>query len=227
MKKTKDQVNQCVLELHADIGFERMGYMSSQAWHDDPRQTLFTMSRYKFVSKMLDGEENVAEIGCGDGFWSRIVRQTVGKLTITDFDPIFIDDARNRHDEKWNLNYVTYDALSAPMTEKYTAIYSLDVMEHIESQSEDIFLTNITRSLCSEGKFIVGMPSLESQEYASDVSRAGHVNCKTGSVLKELMGKYFKHVFLFSMNDEVVHTGFSPMAHYLIAVCCEVNETYA
>jgi hypothetical protein len=22
------------------------------------------------------------------------------------------------------------------------------------------------------------------------------------------------------MNDEVVHTGFYPMAHYLIAVCC-------
>lgn len=24
--------------------------------------------------------------------------------------------------------------------------------------------------------------------------------------------------FLFSMNDEVVHTGYYPMAHYLIAV---------
>jgi hypothetical protein len=25
---------------------------------------------------------------------------------------------------------------------------------------------------------------------------------------------------LFSMNDETVHTGFYPMAHYLIALCC-------
>jgi hypothetical protein len=24
---------------------------------------------------------------------------------------------------------------------------------------------------------------------------------------------------MFSMNDEVVHTGFGPMAHYLIALC--------
>ncbi len=27
------------------------------------------------------------------------------------------------------------------------------------------------------------------------------------------------YVFLFSMNDEVVHTGFSKMAHYLLALC--------
>jgi hypothetical protein len=35
------------------------------------------------------------------------------------------------------------------------------------------------------------------------------------------MQRYFKHVFMFSMNDEVVHTGFFPMAHYLFALCAE------
>jgi len=46
------------------------------------------------------------------------------------------------------------------------------------------------------------------------------VNCKSGPQLKSLLQNYFEHVFLFSMNDEVVHTGYYPMAHYLIAVCC-------
>mgnify|MGYP007028595943 CR=1 FL=1 len=32
-------------------------------------------------------------------------------------------------------------------------------------------------------------------------------------------GRFFDNVFLFSMNDEVVHTGFTPMAHYLFALC--------
>lgn len=67
---------------------------------------------------------------------------------------------------------------------------------------------------------IIGMPSHESQAYASPQSKAGHVNCKSGKDLKALMRHYFNQVFLFSMNDEVVHTGFYPMAHYLIAVCC-------
>jgi hypothetical protein len=62
------------------------------------------------------------------------------------------------------------------------------------------------------------MPSLESQVHASPTSRAGHVNCKTMPDLKKTMQKYFHNVFMFSMNDEVVHTGYHPMAHYLFAL---------
>ncbi|CCQ53625.1 hypothetical protein CWATWH8502_2077 [Crocosphaera watsonii WH 8502] len=64
----------------------------------------------------------------------------------------------------------------------------------------------------------MGMPSLESQAYASEGSKQGHVNCKTGKDLKALMLDYFHNVFMFSMNDEVVHTGFFPMSHYLFAL---------
>ena len=55
---------------------------------------------------------------------------------------------------------------------------------------------------------IIGTPSLESQAYASPPSKAGHINCKSGDELKALLSSYFHNVFLFSMNDEVVHTGF-------------------
>jgi hypothetical protein len=37
--------------------------------------------------------------------------------------------------------------------------------------------------------------------------------------LKKTMQQFFHNVFMFSMNDEVVHTGYHPMAHYLLAVC--------
>jgi hypothetical protein len=35
----------------------------------------------------------------------------------------------------------------------------------------------------------------------------------------ELMMEYFENVFMFSMNDEVVHTRFQPIAQYLFALC--------
>jgi len=38
--------------------------------------------------------------------------------------------------------------------------------------------------------------------------------------LKKTMEKHFANVFMFSMNDEVVHTGYHKMAHYLLALCC-------
>lgn len=69
-----------------------------------------------------------------------------------------------------------------------------------------------------------GMPSLESQVYASHLSKLEHVNCKRGEELKACCLKYFNHCFVFSMNDEVVHTGFYPMAHYLLALCVGVKQ---
>jgi len=71
---------------------------------------------------------------------------------------------------------------------------------------------------------IIGTPSLESQAYASKASKEGHVNCKSAPDLKELMQRHFHNVFLFSMNDEVVHTGFHPLAHYLFALCSGVKN---
>jgi hypothetical protein len=81
-------------------------------------------------------------------------------------------------------------------------------------------LKNIVDSLVPHGVLLIGTPSLESQQYASPASRAGHVNCKTAEEIKQLLLNYFANVFIFSMNDEVIHTGFYPMAHYLFALCC-------
>ena len=74
------------------------------------------------------------------------------------------------------------------------------------------------------GVLIVGMPSLQSQAYASPQSKEGHVNCKDQGEFGALMKRYFHNVFMFSMNDEVVHTGYSAMSHYNLALCCSKND---
>ncbi|EKR74217.1 methyltransferase domain protein [Leptospira noguchii str. 2006001870] len=164
-------------------------------------------------------DNNVVEVGCGDGFCSRIVKQEVQRLTITDFDPLFIERFADIQSGKWPIVAKVHDILQGSIEEDFDALYSLDVMEHIIPELEDVYLTNIKRCLIPHGVAIIGMPSLESQQYASPGSKAGHVNCKTGKNFKKSLEKHFTHVFLFSMNDEVVHTGFYPMAHYLLGLC--------
>jgi 2-polyprenyl-3-methyl-5-hydroxy-6-metoxy-1,4-benzoquinol methylase len=219
MIKTKDPVNQPLISLENDRGLENIGLMKSLEWHEDPRRLVFTLSRYKFVAKMLSGKNRVAEIGCGDGFCARIVKQEVGQLTITDYDSYFIKRFEDIASEEWPISAVEHNILEGPLEQKFDAIYSLDVMEHIHSENEHVFIKNIIDSVKNSGVVIIGMPSLESQMYASPGSKAGHVNCKSGKNLKSLMESFFHNVFLFSMNDEVVHTGFEKMAHYIIVVC--------
>lgn len=214
-----------ILELQERVGLQRFGLGTNQAWHDDPRVMAFKLTRYKWVGKMLSGRRNVLEIGCGDAFCARLVRQEVARLTVSDSNPILIEDARANASERWPVEPLLHDLRNGPVPGLFDAAYCLDVLEHVPAADEGAFIENVITSLTPHGVFIVGMPSLESQQFASPFSRAGHVNCKTGKDLKALMERYFHTVFTFSMNDEVIHTGFWPMAHYLLAVCCGARES--
>lgn len=217
--KTKEPQYGIVFDVRDKHGITRFGLMANESWNQDPRRTLFTLARYKFVAKMFSGRQRVLEVGCADAFGTRLVQQEVGRVTAVDFDPIFIEDARLRLDPHWPMDLFTHDMLSDPVPGKFDAAYCLDVLEHIEPSNERLFMKNFLASLEPHSAAIIGIPSLESQAYASPQSKAGHVNCKSGKDFKKFLEEYFQNVFVFSMNDEVVHTGFFPMAHYLLSLC--------
>lgn len=217
--KTKEIQYQVIVEAAEKRGVERFGLRSSESWHEDPKHLVFRLARYKFTAKMLAGRKHVLEVGCGDAFGTRIVQAEVGSLTAIDFDPVFIDDVNARMVPRWKFDAKVHDMLSGPVPGSFDAVYSLDVLEHINAKDERLFLRNSFDNLDLNGVAIIGIPSLESQAYASPQSKIGHINCKSMPEMKALMQEYFHNVFMFSMNDEVVHTGHHKMAHYLFAVC--------
>jgi 2-polyprenyl-3-methyl-5-hydroxy-6-metoxy-1,4-benzoquinol methylase len=138
---------------------------------------------------------------------------------------VFIEDVKSRMSERWRLDLRVHDILEGPVPGAFDGAYALDVLEHIAPEDEETFIANIVGSLAPAAAVVIGSPSLESQAHASAPSREGHVNCKTAPDLRALMNRHFTDVFIFSMNDEVVHTGFHPMAHYLFALCCGPRRT--
>ena len=220
LNSTREPQYQRSLELARERGLNTLGLMTNQAWTDDPRHLLFTLARYKFVAKMLAGRNHVLEIGCADAFGTRLVLQEVQHLTASDFDETFVADVLSRMDERWKFDCKQHDLLKGPFPGTFDAAYALDVIEHIDAGQEDLFVGNLVKCLTPEGVLILGSPSLDSQAYASQPSKAGHINCKTGKTMRTLLEKYFHNVFVFSMNDEVVHTGYFPMAHYVLGIGC-------
>lgn len=209
-----------LMDILRKQGVERLGLMTGWAWYDDPRHLLFTLSRYKFVAKMMAGRASVLEVGCSDGFATRLVAQTVKSIVGVDFDAEFINDAIARKSTRWPVDFRVHDVLASPVPGEFDGAFALDVLEHIQPRDEDRFLKNIRASLTASGILIIGTPSLTSQQYASPQSKDGHVNCKTAEQLRMTLQRHFEQVFMFSMNDEVVHTGYANMAHYYMALCC-------
>jgi len=217
--KTYEPQYQAHVELRDAKGFTRLGLRANATWHLDPKRLGIVLARYKFVAKMLSGKQRVLEVGVGDGWASRVVKQEVGTLVGIDIDPVFVSDAMAAMEDPWTFECQVHDMLAGPIAPLFEAAYALDVLEHIVERDEHRFIANIAASLVEPGVAIFGMPSLESQEYASPGSKEGHVNCKSAPDLKRVLQRHFHEVFIFSMNDEIVHTGFHKLAHYLFALC--------
>lgn len=200
-----------------------LGPYTTHIWKNDPRHLGFLLARYKFCAKMLDGKQNVLEIGCGDGFGIPVVSQTVKAIHGLDFEPMLLEENRKRLSEL-NCSFECLDITKDKPKGTFDAAYSLDVIEHIPKAIEHKYFENISSVLSTDGVFILGTPNVTAAAYASEGSRAGHINLKSHDEMRESMKRYFNNVFIFSMNDEVVHTGFGPMAHYLIGVGVGVRK---
>ncbi len=214
----KETQNQRIFDLYKSDPIT-LGPYSSYMWRQDPRHLGFLFARYKFVAKMLRGQKTVLEVGCGDAVGTPIVAKEVGSVHCLDFEPLLLEDNRERISKRYpNITFGVHDFTEKPATPKSDAVFSLDVIEHIKPNEESKFMDNISGSLGSHGMCIIGTPNITAHAYASSVSQQGHINLKDYASLEQLMRKYFNQVLLFSMNDEVVHTGFYPLAHYLIAI---------
>ena len=217
--QTREPQYQEQFEAFAERGPVRLGPAASHIWRTDPRRLGIVLARYKFCAKMLSGKDRVLEVGCSDGFAIRVVLQEVGSVHGVDFDPLYVEAARAYAEEEGpRCTFETIDIVRERPAGTFDAAYSLDVIEHIPAEYEHDALANIATALDPDGACLVGTPNVTATPYASRWSQEGHVNMKSGESLRVLMAAHFRNVVLFSMNDEVVHTGFTPMAHYLLAM---------
>lgn len=196
-----------------------LGRYTSDDYINNAKHIAFVASRYKFVAKMLAGKNTVLEIGCGDGFGAPFVASEVERLVCADINVPLLKDIEDRLTFLKNTTCEYFDFREKSYTEKVDAFYLVDVIEHIFPDEEGVFMSNLSGSLTDQGVALIGTPNKSAEQYASEWSRQGHINLKTHDTLRELGLKHFENVFSFGMNDEVVHTGYGPMCHFLWILC--------
>lgn len=196
----------------------KLGPWTSYSLVNDPKHMCFVLSRYKFCAKMLEGKKHVMEVGPGDGFGLPIIAQAVGHVSAVDWDQRLLKGNAERLASLTNISYHHVDFNKSSIDLKVDAAFSIDVIEHLEPAKEATFMRNIISCLGPEGVFIVGTPNITAAEYATPRSQVQHINLKSMKTLRELMEGYFTNVFMFGMNDEVLHTGYAPMCNYIWAL---------
>ncbi|MEX2214896.1 MAG: class I SAM-dependent methyltransferase, partial [Phycisphaeraceae bacterium] len=165
-----------------------------------------------------DSGLSVLDIGCGEGLGTWLLAAECGYAKGVDFDADLIETAK----ANWPAERCAFECVDVlkMKPQPYDAVVNFDVIEHILPEHAGDFLEAITANLTDYGIAVIGTPNITSRPYASAVTNAGHVNLYDGDRLEKEMREHFTQVFMFGANDEIVHTGFSPMAHYLIAMGC-------
>ncbi len=181
-----------------------------------PRRLLFILSHYKFALKVIGPGKTILEVGCSEGFATNILAEEAKKVVAVDFDQDAIREAQASFSSEV-ISFRCADLMKRTIG-RFDAVVAMDVIEHIYPRNEKAFFSSILRNLAPAGMAVIGTPNKTAAAYASPTSKISHVNLFTAERLRQAMARHFRQVILFSANDEVVHTGFYPMAHYLIAV---------
>jgi len=184
----------------------------------DPKRLAFVLSRYKFAAKMTGRQRRVLELGCSEGLGTPILAEFATHYTGVDMDRSAIATAK----ENWESDkcrFVEADFLGQKLG-TFDSVISLDVIEHIHREYEPLFFETVAKNLDEDGICLIGTPNVTSSAYASPASQRGHVNLYDAARLEAAMRTLFHNVFVFGLNDEIVHTGFAPMSHYLMCLGC-------
>lgn len=215
----------------ADFQFEHeeilLGAPTSYSLTHDPKHLVFVLSRYKFCAEMLQGKKTVLELGCGDGIGLPLIAQVAEHVYGVDWEERPLESIRRRllkHIK--NVTLICLDPTIEKLDIKVDAALSIDFIEHIDPAKETALLENVVSCLPQNGVLITGTPNISAKEYASPCSAVQHTNLKSMESLRELMERYFENVFMFGMNDEVLHTGFAPMCHYIWSVAAGLKNRY-
>lgn len=182
-----------------------------------PRRFFITLAYYKFAAKILQRKSNILELGCSEGLGASIAGEFADKYTGVDLDENAVKWAKQNF-ESDRCMFIE-DNFNGKSYGKFDGLLSLDVIEHILPENDTLFWETLCLNLTDDGVAVIGTPNEPSHVYASEVTKSGHINLYDHNRFWDCGQKHFSNVFLFSANDETIHTGFYPMAHYLIAVC--------
>ncbi|NGX59978.1 MAG: Ubiquinone biosynthesis O-methyltransferase [Chlamydiae bacterium] len=187
-------------------------------FRNDPKRLGFVLARYKFCSKMAPDQARILELGCSSGIGVPLLSKKAKSYVGVDLDFQALESAKDNFKHS-GLTFL-YEDFMGKTFGQFDVVVSLDVVEHILPQYEETYFETVIKNLDSDGICMIGTPNETSSPYASEYSKLGHVNLFSQQRLAAAIKKYFHQAFSFGLNDEIVHTGYAPMAHYLLCVGC-------
>ncbi|WP_215766112.1 glycosyltransferase [Gluconobacter cerinus] len=149
--------------------------------------------RYLMAQQFCTGRV-VLDVASGEGYGAALIAQVAQFVQGVDIDADSVNHAA-REFTRPNLRFTRGDAIQLPVeNHSFDTFLSFETIEHVENH--DAFLSEIKRSLRSNGLLIISSPDKDVYSAAGEPDNPFHVNELTKINFLELLQKKFCHVAL-------------------------------
>lgn len=197
-----------------------MSYAEGVSYREHPLDFFIMLARYKFAARLIKKDKCVLDAGCGHGLGTVFLSKFAKQVTGGDYDAELLKNNEKEYNDIHNVNFKRLNLLDVSSHKTiYDVVVSMDVIEHFKEEDTNRVAENYAKLTKKGGFAIIGTPNMISRPYASKRRLETHLHEFNPDEFESLLSKYFKHVFLFSMTDEVVSLSFPKLAWYLMALC--------
>lgn len=143
----------------------------------------------------------VLDVASGEGYGAALIAQVAQFVQGVDIDADTVNHAA-REFIRPNLRFTRGDATQLPVEDhSFDTFLSFETIEHVEDH--DAFLSEIKRSLRSDGLLIISSPDKDVYSAAGEPDNPFHVHELTRINFLELLQKKFRHVALLSQKPMI------------------------
>jgi len=121
-----------------------------------------TKVQYWSIQKLLCfiKDENVLEMGCGDGIWTNEVISRFGHTSVIDISSKLLSSAKKKHGDKITTYQSYFEEFKPPSSTKFSTIIASHVLEHVADPI--CVLSKMKEWLTPDGVIITIVPNANS-----------------------------------------------------------------
>ena len=172
------------------------------------------LARYMFAARQLRKDFRVIEIGCGTGYGARLLSDFCSEVSAIDEDYENLENSWSDFN-KTNLKFYK----TVPEGEKYDAVISFEVVEHIHLDEIDSYFETIKSLMNVHSTLHISTPRALPFNERGTNRQKHHIYEYNYEEFQSLLQKYFYNSYIFSQNDSIIGSQNPQMAWNFVAIC--------
>lgn len=153
------------------------------------------LERYRFAAAHFQGQEKIADLGCGWGFGTEFLARSGGQVCGFDINPSIVEHASRRFRQS-DVRFEVHDIMDGPLPGgAYDLICMFEVIEHLEDPG--LGLASIRASLQQGGVLLLSTPNALAIKKGSHPYHSTEFTPKS---FESVLRSHFKSVTMFSQG---------------------------